>query len=809
MYLNNEGHGSYPAAPAVAADSTGGLDLGHVFRLMRARWWLVLITTAAAFGLAWFLVPRNQSTYQSTVVARIADTRAEVSAGLAGGNPELRSVEYMTTQLTLLRSQALVGEIVDALGLRLWSSPDIGSNLLADVVLTDNAPSNDTIWVRFAADRYTARVRSGQSVSASYGSPVVLGGVQFTLTGRPMAVDEGYINLIPRQEAIGRVTLGLGGVRRGTSAILDIFYQDPDSSRARQVVNAVADAYQRYNTDGTQEQARARRVFLEGRLLEADGTLARAEQTLREFQAADRTYASRERLQAETSTLLALDATRRQLEDERRIYRSFLDRVGIASADEVDSELRTLMAAPGVAGSPLLSQLYTELTGYQLERERLLAGGLASTNPQVTQLDQLIQARRASIADAARTQVASLDLRIASVDDQRLRSSATLQALPDMGNEEARLIAEVDAARQDLATLNAQYQAALLEESLEVSQVQIIDYVTGVMPMVVGRRGQILLIAVVFGILLGGGGALLLEVTNSSVRGRTELEELLAVPALGVIPRIDSDFPKKRLLKATSSVGSEEHPDVLAAGSNGQRLAGPPDIGSGNPSIASGSAEFHSQAAEAYRMLRTNLVFLSPDREFRTLTITSALSGEGKTTTSVNLAAAFARQGKRVLLVDCDLRRPRLHLYFGVDRSPGFTELLLGDVAALRAVRPTPIERLYLLPRGAFDDRAPEMLSGSFGVTTIRRLRENWDLVIFDTSPVLLTAVAAAVAPNTDGVLLVVRAGQTSRDAARQAVQQLNVVGARVVGFVLNDPDAVGQRYGEYKYAKEYYAVEA
>ena len=122
------------------------------------------------------------------------------------------------------------------------------------------------------------------------------------------------------------------------------------------------------------------------------------------------------------------------------------------------------------------------------------------------------------------------------------------------------------------------------------------------------------------------------------------------------------------------------------------------------------------------------------------------------------------------------------------------------------AIVGTPEERLHLLPRGEYDERAIEMLSGSGMHRLLARLRESYDLVIFDTSPVLLTADAAAVAGMADGVLLVVRAGSTPRDAVRITGQQLEGIGARLLGFVLNDPDAVSHQYGEYAYSEEYAA---
>jgi capsular exopolysaccharide synthesis family protein len=805
MTPNSSGSDFYPAGQGAYPEaSAGGLSLVQVAHVLKTRWWLVLLGVGIATAAAWFLIPPDRSYFQAATIVRFEDARAEVSAGLAGPQADTRSQEFMLSQIHVIRSNSLVGEVVDNESLRFWPSEDLPLALFSDVAVESGPEAADSLRFRFARDSYTVQSSAGREISARFGELVEMGGVRFTLRGPPAEVSEAMVYILPRQTAISVVTAGINVVPRNRTVILDISYQNPDPTRAVRVVNAVSDAYREFNAFGAQQSARIRREFLQEQLLEAEGALARNQAILREFQEADRSFGSRERLESERSNLLALDVQRRTLEEERRTYQSFLDRINRAADDQLDLELRTLMAAPGVATGPLLSQLYTELTGYQLERERLLASGQAMTNPAVQQLTSLIDARRASIEDAARTQVSSLDLQIAAIDDQRMRSAAALRALPEAGAEEVRLLEEVETARATLAALRTEYQRARLAESLDVSQVQIVDYATFAAPVTVGTRQRTLVFALIFGFLLGGGSALLLEVTNTSVRGRTELETLLAVPGLGTIPRISAAGKNGRPTRAipakaspVNGAGGKPHVPAVAA-RNGASSA---------PARAE-LQDFHSMAAEAYRMLRTNLVFLSPEGQIRTLVVTSAASGDGKTTTAANLAVAFARQGKRVLLVDCDLRRPRLHTLFGVPRSPGFTDLLLGKVSGNQAIRPTRIERLSILPRGDFDEQAAEMLSGSIGRNLIERLRDHWDLVIFDTSPVLLTADATAVSPNIDGVLLVVRAGKTSREAARQAVQQLNVVGAQVLGFVLNDPDLVGEKYGEYKYVKEYYTVE-
>jgi Mrp family chromosome partitioning ATPase len=236
-----------------------------------------------------------------------------------------------------------------------------------------------------------------------------------------------------------------------------------------------------------------------------------------------------------------------------------------------------------------------------------------------------------------------------------------------------------------------------------------------------------------------------------------------------------------------------------------------------------------SIGVEAFRMLRSSLLWCEQGDNMKSLVVTSAAPGEGKTVTAANLAVTFAYDGLRVLLIDCDVRRPRLHGLFQVPRSPGLMELLTPsysesdgtpsltfDPSAGRTdsgrpitdvVRSTNVRGLSLLTCGALPTNPSGLLSGVRMRVLLRDLAENFDLVILDTPPVLATADAGILASLADGVLLVVRAGQTDRAAAKRAHQQLVNVGARVVGTVLNDPGGEVSQYGNYYYPYDY-AVE-
>ncbi len=199
-------------------------------------------------------------------------------------------------------------------------------------------------------------------------------------------------------------------------------------------------------------------------------------------------------------------------------------------------------------------------------------------------------------------------------------------------------------------------------------------------------------------------------------------------------------------------------------------------------------------AAEAYRMLRTNLVFSSLDNPIRALVVTSPGPDEGKSTAAANLAVTLAQSGRRTLLVDCDLRRPSQHALWGVANERGLTTMALeaGALSAPPAVE-TPVKNLALLPSGPLPPNPADLLVSARMDEVIAALKAQADVVVFDAPPVLGVTDAALLGVKADGVLLVVRAGSTRRDSAARAKEMLDRVGVRLVGTVLlNAPKTAG-----------------
>jgi capsular exopolysaccharide synthesis family protein len=253
-------------------------------------------------------------------------------------------------------------------------------------------------------------------------------------------------------------------------------------------------------------------------------------------------------------------------------------------------------------------------------------------------------------------------------------------------------------------------------------------------------------IALLVGLAAGVGVAALREALDTSVRSAEQLPSLTDSPVLGTIP-FDSAAQKSPLIVLENA---------------------------------------HSQRAEAFRHLRTNLRYLDVDRPVKVFVVTSAVPEEGKSAIATNLAIAFASAGQRVLAVEADLRRPRLARYLGVKRSAGLTDVLVGRSTLEQAQQRWRETNLWVLPAGYLPTNPSELLGSQSMAALLEDLRRAFDVVIIDTPPLLQFTDAAVAAARTDGALLVVRSGTVTQAQVSGAAATLRSANARVLGTVIN-----------------------
>ena len=216
-----------------------------------------------------------------------------------------------------------------------------------------------------------------------------------------------------------------------------------------------------------------------------------------------------------------------------------------------------------------------------------------------------------------------------------------------------------------------------------------------------------------------------------------------------------------------------------------------------------------SPISESYRSLRTNISYASTiDKKIKSLLISSSQTGEGKSTTTANLAIAFAQLRKKTLLVDADLRKPVQHNVFGHPRGPGLSEYLIGEISELdQIIHPTKIENLSIMTAGGLPPNPSELLGSDAMSSLIERLEADWDMILFDSPPIVAVTDASMISGEIDSIALVVKAGQTERSAVDRALDTIRNVKAPLIGAILNgaSQESLGGKYAYYYSYYNYY----
>lgn len=376
-----------------------------------------------------------------------------------------------------------------------------------------------------------------------------------------------------------------------------------------------------------------------------------------------------------------------------------------------------------------------------------------------------IELRREASLKAYEDQAAVLTTKIEEIDlqiQEKREQIAALLPFADEG-ENNTLIQSLETEIDDLTTEKAIWANRLnaLEERADLISETVPEVLNDAVPAAQPYEPATLrnvILALVFGLVLGIGLAFLVDYLDDSIKTKEDLERATGgLTTLALIPR--------------SSTWRNKDDAWL------ESLSAPT-----------------SPTAEAYRSLRTSLQFKSLETPIKTILVTSPRAADGKSTTVANLAVALARADLRVVVMSCDLRRPRIHEFFGIPNGVGFTSVLVGDATLASALRSAPgMEQLVILPSGPIPPNPSELLSTARTKEIVQLFADEADVVLIDAPPILPVADALVLSEVVDAVMLVANAGNTTRKGAARATELLRGVGAPLIGTVLCNADGTGR----------------
>jgi len=400
--------------------------------------------------------------------------------------------------------------------------------------------------------------------------------------------------------------------------------------------------------------------------------------------------------------------------------------------------------------------------------------------PKVVELNnQLKQLRKEITAEETRMQQRIRDEYLAALQRESLLTTAFEQQkqqanqLNESAIEYSTLKRDAETNRQLYQDLLQRLKEAGVSAGLRSSNIRVVDIARTPTHPIKPNVPRNLELGLLFGLACGLGLVFVLESLDTSIRNTEELSAISALPALGIIPlQLSSNGQLRKRLKTVSAlIEKAESPTLITY------------------------ARPQSEAAEAYRALRTSILLSSFGAPPKVILVTSAMPQEGKTTVSANSALVLAQRGSRVLLVDADLRRPGIGKLFGIRPRGGLSTLISGSDKFEDVLLPCPeVPTLWILPAGPIPPQPAELLGSSVMKDLIAHWRDSYDHVIIDTPPCLSVTDAVLLSPEADRVILVARSGQTTKAALRRACDVLLQVNARVMGVVLN---ALNRRSGE------------
>ncbi len=772
-YYPSSRYDSYPGEP-----TSGYNRLYEYWRSVRKHMWLILGIVVLVTSLTAVYMSRQPDIFESVSRVQVdLETANNPAIGALKGNSiylntPLQDPTYFNTQITILTSSGLLTRVAKTL--------DLEHN---ESFLHPQSTRSRSLW---------------ESVKA------VFGGTRTQPTPRvpelnrlkpaSLLVDdvaetnhfEPYVEMLQSQLSVKQLN---------DTRIIEVRFKHQDPEVAEKINNMVAETFVQSNLERKTETSNTAGDFLQKRIAELQSEIRHGEEQLINY--------------AKNHQILSLDASQNTVVDRLAgLNKQLL---------EAENERKTAEAnyratlAPGAleaqaestTNNPNSSASATEAKIAELKQKRAqLLLEYTEKYPEVKDLDQQI-AMLEKQSEQLRTHTQSVvktnletRFRQAQQKEQALRDAFDKQRGETLSQNEAAVNYRI--IQQEIET-NSALLDGLLQRAKEndvilagtPNNIHIVDHASRPKAPVSPKRRQAIALATLFSLILGIALARYLDYLDDSVRTSDDVENFLRLPALAVIPSLGS-FTRRRLLSAIPG----------GAKKNGNHM--------GDELLL--NASHRSPLAEAYRQLRTSVLLSSAGGAPKTLLVTSSQPGEGKTTTVVNTAMILAQTGAKVVVIDADMRRPRLHSIFGLDNATGLSGLLaskMSDEEMLKTIQFHEESGLYVLTSGRIPPNPAELLGSDQIRSLIAVLRNEFTHIVIDSPPVASFTDGVLLSSVADGVLLVVHGGNASRHIVRRSKQLLADVGAKIFGVVLNNVAVSRQDYYYNRSYERYYYASA
>ncbi len=591
------------------------------------------------------------------------------------------------------------------------------------------------------------------------------------------------------------------------SNLIEIIFSSVNAGEARLVANMIANVYQNLEKKWGNEDANNTVTFLEELVKLQENKLIEAEEAVKNYKLKNYIFDSggnstglTAELNAVETQLYGLNADisiKKQMinliksklsNDEKNIVNEIKNNINV-QVKALRKEISSL-EAQFVQNSILHGESHIAVieSGENLKKLKseldkkvnvLIAGGVRVQDP--------LEERQLKITEllTLESEIESLILRQNETEKLQAIYNEKLIELPEKQLEFNRLERDVGVLTQNYTFVRGKLEDAKIKLASTSGKVQIIDLARRQGAPISPNHKRDIILAFVISLGLGLIITFLIEILDNSVKRPGDIENY-GLPILGMIPAIGGMRSKRKVLfpnrinQSNSNRGSIERKLITRE----------------NP---------RSPISESYRSLRTSLLYAGVDKETKSILVSSAGPGEGKTTTVANMAITYANLGKKTILIDTDLRRPVVHKVFGLNKEPGITNYLAGNVDDFESlIFSTEIKNLHIVTSGIIPPNPSELLGSQKMKNLIEDLEKKWDMILFDSPPLVAVTDATMVSKAIDKIVIVVKVAHTDKRAFEHTIQSLSNVGAPIGGVVLN---AVTQKnsYGSYYYYYQYY----